>query len=107
MPTATCVGFALRFYSEQGKLGHFGNNTRCSSFAIPESPILSIRRNGILAATCARQRRMWDFLSAIAGSLHQVTILMSRSRTATELPPHRWLRLAYYSFINAAGELHW
>ena len=54
---------------------------RCSSSAIPtSSPTSSTRRSAIPRTNLRSPTAMWDFWSLSPESLHQVTILMSRSR---------------------------
>ena len=86
-------GFALKVYTEEGNWDMVGNNT----------PVFFVRDAYKFPDFIRTQKRdpktnlrnptaMWDFWSLSPESLHQVTILMSRSGHAEELSPRERLR---------------
>jgi catalase len=93
-------GFALKFYTEEGNWDLVGNNTPLCA-AIPTSSLTSsIRRSGIRRQHALADRDV-GFLVAVAGSLHQVTILMSDRGLPVSVRHMNGYGSHTYSLINA------
>eukprot|EP00753_Platysulcus_tardus_P019219 PLAT7073.1.p2 GENE.PLAT7073.1~~PLAT7073.1.p2 ORF type:complete len:536 (-),score=273.51 PLAT7073.1:180-1697(-) len=101
-------GFAVKFYTEEGNWDMVGNNT----------PVFFLRDPSKFPDFIHTQKRhprtnlkdadmMWDFLSLVPESLHQVTILFSDRGT-----PKSYRHMNGYSshtlkFVNDGGDVHW
>lgn len=101
-------GFALKFYTEEGNWDMVGINT----------PVFFIRDAIKFPDFVHTQKRepqtnlisetmVWDFLSQVPESLHQVTILFSDRGIPKGIPFMNGFGSHTYSFINASNERFW
>ncbi len=108
MRNATCAGFSIKFYTEEGNWDVVGNNTPVFFIRDPlkfpdfihtqkRDPYTNMRSN--VAA--------WDFWSRHPESLHQVTILMSDRGIPQNYRQIHGFGSHTFSFINANNERFW
>jgi catalase len=101
-------GFALKFYTSEGNLDIFGNNTPVFFVRDPLKFEFFIRSQKRRVDTGLRDNDMqWDFWTLVPESAHQVTWLMGDRGI-----PRTWRHMnGYgshtYSWVNAAGEIFW
>ena len=102
------LGFALKFYTEEGNWDMVGNNTPVffirDGYKFPDFIHTQKRhpKTNLRSATA-----MWDFWSQTPESLHQVTILMSDRGIPTAPMFMNGYGSHTYSFWNKDGERSW
>ncbi|MEM6631092.1 MAG: catalase [Bacteroidota bacterium] len=101
-------GFALKFYTEEGNWDMVGNNTPVyfirDGYKFPDL-IRSQKRHPRTNLRSAQA--MWDFLSLVPESLHQVTILMSDRGIPAGPQYMNGYGSHTYSFWNEKRERFW
>ncbi len=101
-------GFALKFYTEEGKWDLVGNNTPVFFIRDPlKFPDFIHTQKRHPRTNLRSPTAMWDFWSLSPESLHQVTILMSDRGLPTDVRHINGYGSHTYSFWNNDGERFW